>query len=66
MGLDSIVERRDLGGEEEAYQEVARRLGLRAELYLQVGRNDDATVDARKAREINSDLTLSPELEALL
>jgi subtilisin family serine protease len=54
------------GQGEYAELQRARRYGLRAELYLQVGRPDDAAADARKAREINADFVLSPELEALL
>lgn len=54
------------GQGESADLKRARHHGLRGELYLQVGRPDDAAADARKAREINPDFMLSPELEALL
>lgn len=64
----SIGKAIDLLAGQGEYAELkrARHLGLRAELYLQVGRPDDAAADARRAREINPDFILPPELEALL
>jgi subtilisin family serine protease len=56
-----------LAGQGEAAEfKRARHLGLRASLYLQVGKSTEAAADARAARALLPELVLPPELEALL